>query len=613
MTSSFTTLEKIQGRLDSLGNIRSDGRPILGMSSRDLLEIVLESGDDATLVPAHIWTPWFSVLGSKSGYDSIEECFEDLSEYIFALETGLSSDPPMNRICSCLDRYRLISNSDAHSPEKLGREANIFDTEISYKGIMDALKDGHKGDFSGTIEFFPEEGKYHLDGHRKCSVCWTPHETAKHKSICPVCGKKVTVGVLHRINEIADRTNPELAPNAAPFYSLTSLKSILSEIMGVGPSSKKVNHYYHSLIRKGGSEFSLLLDLPLDQIKDIGGEILAEGIRRLRSKEVYIKGGFDGEFGKIKVFQPEEIQCFSSQISLLEDETKRLPPPERKSTLKSLINENRLEEEEHGLPIKKEAGLDTFLSQKCINLEQEEAINHFLGPGLILAGPGTGKTYTLTMRIVRLIRDRGIDPFEILAVTFTRKAAQEMEKRINQHFSHGSICRSIPVYTFHSLGLNMLREYAAILGRSTDFSIFTEDEKDFIVRRYLNIDAKDVKRTVGEIRGAKNRGLTFEDVEDRVFCRIYQEYEMILKKENAFDIDDLILAPVQLLKTYSDIAMFYRNKYRFICVDEYQDINLVQYHAYSSFSTGKRCKYLCNRRPQPGHLLIQRGGCEIHK
>ncbi|MDY6853097.1 MAG: UvrD-helicase domain-containing protein [Thermodesulfobacteriota bacterium] len=576
MTSSFTTLEKIQGRLDSLGNIRSDGRPILGMSSRDLLEIVLESGDDAFLVPAHIWTPWFSVLGSKSGYDRIEQCFDDLSPYIFALETGLSSDPPMNWICSSLDRYTLISNSDAHSPEKLGREANIFDTEISYQGIMDSIKGGNKGSFLGTIEFFPEEGKYHLDGHRKCGIRWAPHETAKHKSICPVCKKKVTVGVLHRVNEIADRTNPKLAPNAPPFYSLTSLKSILSEIMGVGPSSKKVNHYYRSLIRRGGSEFSLLLDLPFNRVRDIGGEILAEGIRRLRNRKVYIAGGFDGEFGKITVFEPEEIHSFSRQISLLEDETKRPSPPKRKSAFESLIDESRLEEKD-GVSIRKEPDFDGSMSKKCVNVEQEEAINHFLGPGLIIAGPGTGKTYTLTRRIIRLIQDKGIDPLEILAVTFTRKAAQEMEKRINQHLPHGSICRPLSISTFHSLGLMILREHAAILQRSTEFSIFTEDEKDFVLRKYLNIDTRDVKRTRDEIRDAKNRGLTFEDVEDRTFSRIYQEYEMILKRENAFDIDDLILGPFRLLKIYPSITKFYTDKYRFICIDEYQDINLIQY------------------------------------
>lgn len=578
MTSSFATLKKIQTRLDALGNIRSDGRPILGLSSKDLLEIVLESGDDAVLVPAHIWTPWFSVLGSKSGYDTIEECFEDLTKYIFAVETGLSSDPSMNWNCTFLDRYTLISNSDAHSPEKLGREANIFDAEISYQGIMEALKTGRKERFLGTIEFFPEEGKYHLDGHRKCGISWTPQETAKHKGICPVCEKKVTIGVLNRVIELADRIDPELlAPNRHPFYSLTTLKSLISEIMSVGANSQKVNNYYQSLIRKGGSEFSLLLDLPVDRIKEIGDEVLAEGIRRLRNKEVYIKGGFDGEFGKINVFQPGEIPSFSPQLSLLGIEAKRPSSCQRRSPFPSNVKKNRLTKANGLLPTKKEAGQGLSVPQKRMNKEQQEAINHYLGPCLFLAGPGTGKTYTLTMRIVRLIKEKGIYPSEILAVTFTNKAAEEMKDRIMRNFSRGSICQYMTISTFHSLGLEILRKYAALLGRSTGFAIFAEDEQDYIVKMHLGIDKKETGRIVSKIKDAKNSGLTPEEIKDETFRRIYREYDMVLEKENAFDIDDLVLAPVRLLRSHHDIARLYGNTYRFICVDEYQDINFAQY------------------------------------
>jgi PHP family Zn ribbon phosphoesterase len=204
----FEAAETMQKKLDAVGNITSDGRPILGLDSRDVMEIVLSSSDDAALIPAHIWTPWFSALGSKSGFDTIEECYDDLSDQIFAVETGLSSDPPMNWVCRFLDRYTIISNSDAHSPEKLGREANLFDTELSYPAVLEAMQSGDDR-FLGTVEFFPQEGKYHYDGHRKCGVRWDPLETVRRGGICPVCGKKVTVGVTNRVAQLADRDDPE--------------------------------------------------------------------------------------------------------------------------------------------------------------------------------------------------------------------------------------------------------------------------------------------------------------------------------------------------------------------------------------------------------------------
>jgi PHP family Zn ribbon phosphoesterase len=298
LSSSFDAVKKIQNKLEAVGNISSDGRPILGLPSRDLLEIALGAGDGTVLIPAHIWTPWFSVLGAKSGYDTIEECFGDLTENIFAVETGLSSDPSMNWLCSFLDRYTLISNSDAHSPEKLGREANLFDADLSYPTIISAMK----GDKT----------------NRFCGICWTPQETIKHKGICPVCGKKVTVGVLNRIMQLADRVNPALRDDKKPFYSLTPLKNLIAEIKGVGAGSKAVNEQYEELLGRGGAEFSILLDLPFEQIKEIGDEVLVEGIRRLRDREVFIEEGYDGKFGRIKVFSPGEIQSLSSQISFFD-------------------------------------------------------------------------------------------------------------------------------------------------------------------------------------------------------------------------------------------------------------------------------------------------------
>ena len=304
LAPSFAAFEKLQKRLAAVGNITSDGRPVLGLDSRDLLEMVLSADSGACLIPAHIWTPWFSVLGSKSGFDSIDECYRDLAGHVFALETGLSSDPPMNRRCSFLDRFTLVSNSDAHSPEKLGREANRFDAECSYDGIIAALKKPEKG-FLGTVEYFPEEGKYHLDGHRACAVRWEPEETASKGGICPVCGKPVTVGVLNRVNELADRTGFRNAPSLLPYISLTGLKSIIAERFGMREQSKKTATHFDALLRKFGPEFTILMETPLEELSGYDTE-LAEGIGRMRRGEVALEGGYDGVFGKVRVFRGNE-------------------------------------------------------------------------------------------------------------------------------------------------------------------------------------------------------------------------------------------------------------------------------------------------------------------
>ena len=300
----FETVEKIRKSLLKIGaNLDSDGRPILGLDAKNLLEMVLEISEETLFVPSHIWTPWFSVLGAKSGFDSIEECFEDLTENIFAVETGLSSDPPMNWLCSFLDKFTLISNSDAHSPEKLGRDANIFDTELSYFSIKEALKTGNPQKFLGTIDLFPQEGKYHFDGHRKCGVRWKPEETAEHDGICPQCGKKVTVGVMNRVLQLADRKNGKERPNKLPFYSIIPLKEILAEIYQTGANSKKVDNYYRLFLKNIGAELDILLNIPIEEIRRKGNETLAEAILRMRRKNVLIEEGFDGKFGKVMLFE----------------------------------------------------------------------------------------------------------------------------------------------------------------------------------------------------------------------------------------------------------------------------------------------------------------------
>ncbi|MGD0068403.1 MAG: endonuclease Q family protein [Streptosporangiaceae bacterium] len=301
---SFEAADKITESLAKIGNLASDGRPILGLDSRDLLEITLAAGPGCYLVPAHVWTPWFAVLGSKSGFDQVRDCYADLADHIFAVETGLSSDPPMNWSCSSLDGYRLVSNSDAHSPPMLGREATVFDTELDYFAMASALKTGHGLD--GTLEFFPEEGKYHLDGHRKCDTRFDPERTRQLDKTCPVCGKPLTVGVLHRVAELADRPPGFRPPGRAGFTSLVQLPEIMSEILGPGPKSKKVGGEVARLVDALGPELTILRDVPLDDLRLVGGSRLSEAIARLRRGEVIRDAGYDGEYGTIRLFKPDE-------------------------------------------------------------------------------------------------------------------------------------------------------------------------------------------------------------------------------------------------------------------------------------------------------------------
>jgi len=313
---TFEAAERVQAKLEKSGNIRSDGRPILGLDTRNLLEIVLESDPLSYLVPAHIWTPWFSALGSKSGFNKMSECFGDLSEHVFAVETGLSSDPLMNWRLSQLDQYVMISNSDAHSAQKLGRESNIFDTDFSYVGIYNALKDEKNKGLLGTVEFFPEEGKYHFDGHRNCDMRLHPKQTLKNDGLCPKCGKQVTVGVMARVEELADHKEGRKSPRARPYYSLVPLVEIIAETRGVGPNSKAVGKTFMEMIKNIGNEMFILQDAPIDLLEKTNGYLIAEGIKRVREGKVNIAAGYDGEYGKIGIFSQEERETNKDQMML---------------------------------------------------------------------------------------------------------------------------------------------------------------------------------------------------------------------------------------------------------------------------------------------------------
>ncbi len=317
LAPDFAAVHKIRAALEKLGkNLKADGRPILGMDSVDLLHLLQEADPRTLLVPAHAWTPWFGLFGSESGFDTMTECFGEDTKYVHAIETGLSSDPAMNWRLSQLDGVLLLSHSDAHSLRNLGREADVFElSECSYAALHEAIVNRDKKALIETIEFFPEEGKYHLDGHRLCGIRWTPEETAKHKGICAVCGKQVTVGVLARVAALADRPDGGKSADAVPFQSIVPLEQIIAEALGVGSASKKVRHMYERLTDRVGNEFAILLDTPIAQIAAEGGERVAEAVRRVRAAKLSVLGGFDGQYGTVRIFAEDERE--KKQKSLL--------------------------------------------------------------------------------------------------------------------------------------------------------------------------------------------------------------------------------------------------------------------------------------------------------
>jgi len=599
----FEAALNIQNKLSSIGNICSDGRPILGLSSRDLVELVFNCSEHCFVVPSHIWTPWFSALGSQSGFDSIEECYEDLSSHIFAVETGLSSDPPMNWICSFLDRYTLISNSDAHSPQKLGREANILSTELNYQAIIEALKNPGPM-FLGTVEFFPQEGKYHFDGHRKCGVCMNPLQSFKENNLCPVCGKKITVGVLSRVAQLADRDNPLEREKRAPFYSLIPLQELLSEIAGAGPGSKKVENLYYSLLKKNGPELEILLKTPLEEIENGGGFMLAEGIRRMRNGEVIIKEGYDGEYGRVKVFDAEEIKDLHHKGDLFSFDTQIPGYVKRRKLLDFDIQEYRILRQVFCEPVEKNINKSTEYPFSELNSEQLKAVEHSNGPALIIAGPGTGKTRVLAYLIARLIQ-KEVPPSSILALTFTNRAADEMKNRIIKLC--GNVLRGekqkvfsserypldlrIPwseinplegpvVSTFHSVGLDILKQNLDKTGRREGFFIVDERDRLDILGRDLGVWAKKLEKMSSEINWIKQSVFTIQEIEEirgREVSEIFKNYEEKLRFYNAFDLDDLVYLPVCIFRSYPDILMQYRKRWKWLLIDEYQDINSAQY------------------------------------
>jgi uncharacterized protein (TIGR00375 family) len=313
---SFEVVEKISHSLSGYGTLSSDGRPMLGLNSQNLVEIVLGASRDCFIVPGHIWTPWFSLFGSESGFDKIEECFGKYAKDIYALETGLSSDPAMNWRLSCLDQFSLISNSDSHSPSRIGREANVFEAKMDYLEILDILKKKDKKRFLFTVEFFPEEGKYHYDGHRNCQVRLSPKETIKLKGNCPKCGRHLTIGVMHRVEKLADREEGFKPDNAIEFKNMVTLDEIIASAKGMGVATQAVEQEYLNIIGRLGNEFDILLNLSEKDLEENLSPKIAQGIIRVRQGKLNILPGYDGEYGKIEIFGKEETEKKEKQMIL---------------------------------------------------------------------------------------------------------------------------------------------------------------------------------------------------------------------------------------------------------------------------------------------------------
>lgn len=582
--------ETIARKLETIGNLHSDGRPILGLDSRDLLEIVLDACPEAIFIPAHIWTPHFSLYGAYSGFDDITECFGDLTGYIYALETGLSSNPPMNWRLSALDNFALVSNSDAHSPANLAREANIFDTGLSYPCLLQALKNRGTKEFYGTIEFFPEEGKYHYDGHRNCKVCWQPSATKAAGGICPVCGGRLTVGVLHRVEALADRAEGFMPPAAKHFESLVPLYEIIASSIGATVASMKVKQKYDGLLQNLGPELFVLREASLQDIELVAGPCIAEGIRRLRAGQVDIQPGFDGEYGKVKVMDKSEIDMFSGQLCFMNDQIlddtdncrveAAMPVAIAASQASVAEAEPVRNSTDACLPGDNERAVQAAVEFPYgLNKEQWEAVSAAEPAMAVIAGPGTGKTKTLVCRIAYLVEQCGVHPSQITAVTFTNKAAKEMRHRLEQHFGNKRTAGAMTIGTFHSICLQMLSRWrgkhnVTIMDEYNALAIIEEIIKD------MNV-AISPRAALKEISLRKNTAPSIGDEQNPdILDRVYDAYCSQLKSYGVMDYDDILLEVLHRFEygNGDDTAGGRtENSCSYLLVDEFQDINEPQY------------------------------------
>jgi superfamily I DNA/RNA helicase/PHP family Zn ribbon phosphoesterase len=566
---------KITAALAKVGNLASDGRPILGLDSRHLLDITLNAGPGCYLVPAHIWTPWFAVLGSKSGFDVVADCYGDLAGQVFAVETGLSSDPPMNWMCSSLDGYRLVSNSDAHSPPMLGREATTLDVELDYFEIERAFRTG--AGLQGTVNFFPEGGRYHLDGHRKCGVRLEPAQSAAHEGICPHCGKPLTIGVLNRVTELADRAEGYRPDAAASSVNLVSLPDVVAELLGTGPKSKTVDAEVSRLVAALGPELAILLAVPPGELSRAGGSLLAEAMTRLRAGAAHKDAGYDGEYGVIRLFGPGELDRGTAALFDMAAEGSlagAVPAPRQPGRQPAVSGPAQVGAPAPG-SVKSQPGRGgeapggvaeggapgaTTDGSLLGRLDPEQrAAAAAAAPLMIIAGPGTGKTRTLTHRLAAAVAEQGVPAAACLALTFTRRAAGEMRERLVALL--GRTAAELTVTTFHGLGLMILREHHELAGLTADFTV--ADEK-----AALEVAAG----LAGSSRGG--RALLADAAADP------QRRELLrqgLAARDLVDFDGLVELAVGVLDAEPSVAAALRARWPRISVDEYQDIDAAQY------------------------------------
>lgn len=538
--------EALALRLEQVGNLHSDGRPILGLDARDLMEITLDVCPRAVFIPAHIWTPHFSLFGANSGFDRIEDGFRDMTPYIHALETGLSSDPPMNWRLSALDKYTLVSHSDAHSPSKLGREADLFACGMTYPAIKQALENKGDGGVGGTLEFFPEEGKYHADGHRNCGVCLTPEETERAGGLCPVCGKKVTVGVWHRAAQLADRPEGFKPKDAAPFESLVPLPEVIAASTGFSAAGVKTAGRYEAMLRQLGPEFVILRQTPLEEVERAAGPSVAEGIRRLRQGAVEVSPGYDGAYGKVAILSAADIDRLAGQTRLFADE----PGKKAARPAQTLLPVKRAVSMEA-------ARLDT--PSDGLNPEQRQAADARDRTVAVIAGPGTGKTRTLVDRIARLTEE-GTPPAHIAAVTFTNKAARQLRERLEKRLGKRA-ARAVTVGTFHALCLRLLEKWR---GPVTLLDPAEAREIAAQVCRDTAVSARDLLDGVSRL---KNGG------ESALPPALIEAYAARLQALEALDFDDLLLETLAQLEDGRKPPAAFNH----LLVDEFQDINPIQF------------------------------------
>ena len=542
----LATAEVVSARLGRIGNVSSDGRPILGLDSRDLLEVTLEAGEGCYLVPAHIWTPWFSALGARSGFDAIEDCYGDLSKHIFAVETGLSSDPAMNARVSKLDRYRLVSNSDAHSPQRLGREVCVFETGTDYWAMKAALETG--AGYWGTLEANAETGKYYTDGHRACAVRLSPSESRMREGKCPACGQPLTMGVLHRVEDLADREHARELESRS--RSLVPLPEILGEIQDSGAKSAAVLREYERLLARAGPELTLLNASEPEELRKAGGTLLEEAILRMRRGEVTCEPGYDGIYGKVRLFSADELRERTRGRGLFSDTVDEAAQPQTS------------EEGQHAGPCEPAQRQNEVQARRDtgeLDGEQHRAAQWLGGPVLIEAGPGTGKTRIIAHRAAA-IATHAQGP--CLAVTFTNKARRELRERIDRTL--GGETGTIEVHTFHSLALAIVTANRASAGLQRGFAIASEAHRAQILKNATGMTGKEVAKALERIAAMKRGGGIGDDT-------VANAYQDAMEQGNSIDFDDLIHKATVVLEERAA-----GSRYRHVLVDEYQDTDEAQ-------------------------------------